>query len=89
MIINNMSAEIQNIKDSVRVHIENASFAEKTKIKDSTLIFKEGFFDSMGFVVLITFLEEKFGIATTDEDLIEENFESINAITDFVVKKKN
>ena len=43
----------------------------------------------MGFVVLITFLKENFGIKTIDEDLIEENFESINAITDFIVRKTN
>jgi acyl carrier protein len=84
-----MSAEIQNIKQNVREHILNATFAEKEKIKDDTLIFKEGFFDSMGFVVLVTFLEENFGIAAKDDDLIEENFESINAITDFVLRKKS
>jgi acyl carrier protein len=41
----------------------------------------------MGFVLLITFLEEEFGVKTVDADLIEENFESINAITDFIVRK--
>ena len=38
--------------------------------------------------MLISFLEEEFGIRTQDSDLIEENFESINAITDFIQKKK-
>jgi acyl carrier protein len=41
----------------------------------------------MGFVVLITFLEETFGITATDEDLVEENFESINAITSYILRK--
>ena len=50
-------------------------------------LFKEGYFDSMGFIMLIAFLEEEFGIKTSDEDLIEENFESINAICDFVDRK--
>lgn len=84
-----MPTEIDNVKEAVREHILGATFAEKGKIKDNTLIFKEGFFDSMGFVVLVTFLEEKFGISTTDSDLVEENFESINAIADFVSRKKN
>ena len=60
---------------------------DETKIQDDTLIFKEGYFDSMGFVLLITFLEETFGIRTNDSDLVEENFESVNAITEFVVRK--
>ncbi len=61
----------------------------RDKIKDDSLIFKEGYFDSMGFVVLITYLEENFGIKTSDSDLVEENFESINAITDFIVRKNS
>jgi acyl carrier protein len=80
---NNSSA----ISDIIKEHIQQAVFVEKDKINNDTLIFKEGYFDSMGFVVLITFLEEKFGISTTDEDLVEENFESINAISDFVIRK--
>jgi acyl carrier protein len=84
-----MTTEILSIKSEIKEHILNAVFAEKEKIKDDSLIFKEGYFDSMGFLVLITFLEEKFGISTNDADLLEENFESINAITDFVVRKKS
>jgi acyl carrier protein len=75
------------VKDKVRVYISQSVHADKDKIKDSSLIFKEGFLDSMGFIVLITFLEEEFKIKTNDSDLIEENFESINAITDFVTRK--
>ena len=41
----------------------------------------------MGFIMLITFIEEEFGIKTNDSDLTEENFESINAVTDFISRK--
>jgi len=75
------------IREQIRDYIHQTTFAEKEKIKNDSLIFKEGYFDSMGFVVLITYLEENFGIKTTDSDLVEENFESINAITDFVIRK--
>jgi acyl carrier protein len=76
------------IRDQIREYIQQATFAEKDKIKNDSLIFKEGYFDSMGFVVLITYLEENFGVKTTDTDLVEDNFESINAITDFIIRKK-
>lgn len=75
------------IKEKVRSYINQSVHVDNDKIKDSSLIFKEGFLDSMGFIVLITFLEEEFKIKTNDSDLIEENFESINAITDFVTRK--
>jgi acyl carrier protein len=76
------------IKEKVKNYVLQAVYADKEKIKDDTLIFKEGYFDSMGFMVLISFLEEEFGIKTNDNDLLEENFESIKAISDFVTRKK-
>lgn len=75
------------IKERVTGYIHDAVYAEKSKINDESLIFKEGFIDSMGFITLITFLEEEFKIKTSDADLLEENFESINAITEFVLRK--
>jgi acyl carrier protein len=76
------------VKEKIREYILQAVYVDKEKVKDDSLIFKEGYFDSMGFMVLITFLEEQFGIKTNDTDLLEENFESINAITDFIIRKK-
>ncbi len=76
------------VKEKIRNYIVQSSHADANKIKDESLIFKEGFFDSMGFIMLITFLEEEFGIKTVDSDLIEENFESINAISEFIQRKK-
>ncbi len=75
------------IKEKVKSYILKSVHAEKEKIRDDSLIFKEGYFDSMGFILLITHIEEEFGIKTSDEDLTEENFESINAITGFVTRK--
>ncbi len=74
-------------QEKIRQYILQASHAEANKIKNESLLFKEGFFDSMGFILLITFLEEEFKIKTSDSDLLEENFESINAIRDFVTRK--
>ncbi len=76
------------ITEKIRTYVLQAVYVDKEKIKDDTLIFKEGYFDSMGFMVLISFLEEEFGIKTGDADLLEENFESINAITEFIIRKK-
>ena len=42
----------------------------------------------MGFLLLISFIEEKYGIKTEDTELLEENFESINAIAAFIERKQ-
>jgi len=78
----------QEINQKVTSYVLESTFAEKEKIKEDTLIFQEGFFDSMGFVMLLGFLEETFGIKPVDADLVEENFESIKAITNYVLAKQ-
>lgn len=83
-----MNSGTETIKQDIRDYIRKVVYVEADKISDSSLIFKEGYLDSMGFIVLITFLEEEFNIKTKDEDLLEENFESINAITNFILRKK-
>jgi acyl carrier protein len=75
------------IKAKVKEYVLGAVFAEKEKIKNNSLIFKEGYFDSMGLMMLIAFIEEEFKIRANDADLIEENFESIDAITSYVSRK--
>ena len=84
-----MEQDILTIKEKVNQYVLQHTFAEKHKIQDDSLIFKEGYFDSMGFIMLITFIEEEFALNTSDADLIEENFESINAITSYIQRKKN
>jgi acyl carrier protein len=76
-------------KELVNNYLRENTLKDANKIEDSTLIFQEGFFDSMGFVLLIDFIENKFGIRTSDEDLVEENFESVNAISKYIARKLN
>jgi len=78
---------VEDIKKEVFQYVYDNAFSSKENITDDVLIFKNGFLDSMGLVMLITFLEDTFKIQTTDADMIEENFESINAIADFVLRK--
>ena len=82
-----MTIDLVTFQERIKQYIVETSHADANKIKNESLIFKEGFFDSMGFIMLITYLEEDFGIKTIDADLVEENFESINAISDFIVRK--
>ena len=84
-----MITEMIEIKEKLKKFILETTSVDENNINDQTLIFTEGYFDSMGFVLLITFLEETFGIKTLDSDLVEENFESIDAMSDFVLKKLN
>ena len=52
-----------------------------------TLLMKEGILDSMSILYLIYELEEKFKISIPLEDVIEENFKTIDAIADFILTR--
>jgi acyl carrier protein len=43
--------------------------------------------DSLGVLKLVLFLERTFGIQVEDEDVVPENFESLNIIAKFVEDK--
>lgn len=87
-ILYDMTNNILKTKEKIKFYILQETFAEGEKIKNDSLIFKEGYFDSMGFVRLVSFLETEFRLKINDDDLMEENFESINAIAEFVKNKK-
>jgi len=75
------------IQEKVREFILKTSYASDDHLNNETLIFAQGIMDSMGFISIISFIEEDFLITASDNELLESNFESINAISDFVFRK--
>jgi len=45
---------------------------------------ESGMIDSLGILDLVHFLEEEFLVTVADEDLQPENFQSLEAVTEFV-----
>jgi acyl carrier protein len=80
---------ITDIKNMIRQYVIETSYANLDQVKDESLIFAEGVLDSMGFIMLINFIEETFKIKAKDSELLEDNFESINAMASFVESKLN
>jgi acyl carrier protein len=75
------------LKTELFAYVKENTFKETDSLKSDTKIFVEGIFDSMGFALLLDFLETKFQITAQDSDLVEENFESIDAIAEFILRK--
>lgn len=72
------------VTQRVRNFITENSYTNMNEYDNGMLIFKEGILDSMGFLKLITFIENEFDIQILDDDLKEENFKSINAISKYI-----
>lgn len=84
-----MTDERIKIQEKIVNHLIKSSHRDIKNINFQTLLFREGIFDSMGFITLIDFIENEIGIDINDEELVEDNFESIAAITDFILKKRS
>jgi acyl carrier protein len=54
--------------------------------RDDDLLAQE-ILDSQATLELVAFLEERFGIEVGEEDLVPENFRSVNAIAAFAERK--
>ena len=77
------------IKKSIHQYIANETKSDTNQIKDGTLIFEQGIFDSIGLLLLIDFINENFNVKTNDDELLMENFESINSMANFITRKIN
>jgi len=62
--------------------------ARKKSITDGDALLDEGIIDSLGVLDLVNFIEGEFKISISDEDLIPENFQSIECIAFFIDKKR-
>ena len=48
---------------------------------------EKGIIDSTGVLELIEFLEEKYSLKAEDDELVPDNFDSLNKVSAYVMKK--
>ena len=75
-----------NTKDAIREYIIQEMLKGKSisKLWDDDQLVESGIIDSLGIMSLLSFVEETFAIQIQGEDLIPDNFESINSIAALV-----
>ena len=56
---------------------------------DEVSFLGKGIIDSTGILELVSFVEEKYSISIDDEELIPDNFDSLNKLSFFITKKLN
>ncbi len=93
IIYDSLFIKLRKMSNSIETKVteyvkSTAAITADFNLKNDTLLFEEGLFDSMGFMALINFLQEEMSIQPNDDELVVENFESINAIVNYVSKKQ-
>lgn len=78
-----------NIKQQVKEFIlDNFVMTGTIELPEDTSLMDSHIIDSTGFLELISFIEERFGIRVFDEEMVPENLDSLAGIERFVVQKQ-
>ena len=78
-----------NIKEQVRAFVtSNFYVADPSSLEDGASLLDHGIIDSTGVLEIIFFIEETFGIAIKDSEMLPDNLDSIERIANFIALKQ-
>lgn len=78
------------VKQQIREFLtQNALFGSTERtFNDGDSFLEKEIIDSTGVLELVSFVEERFGIEVGDEELIPDNFDSIDKLDAYVRRKQ-
>ncbi|SEQ99055.1 Acyl carrier protein [Hyunsoonleella jejuensis] len=78
------------MKQIILEHIENELLVDELdeKLESDTDLLGSAILDSLGMVQLISFVENKFEIKVNPEDMVIENFMTVDDIVNFINTKQ-
>ncbi len=68
--------------------LQRFPLASSKELTSDLSLLESGIVDSLGVLDLVGFIEEEFGIQAEDDDLVPENFDSIEALTRYVTNRR-
>ncbi len=75
-------------KNAVRAFIEtNFILSQDIQLQDADSLLDLQLVDSTGFLELVGFLEDRYGIKVADDEMLPENLESLDNIDQYLVRK--
>jgi len=78
------------IKDQLRQFFSDNFLVEFGKdVSEEDSLLENGIIDSTGVLELVTFVEKTYKIKVNDDEIIPDNFDSIENIIKFVKQKQN
>ena len=76
----------ERILQSIRTRFP---LAKRRKLDASSPLLESGIIDSLGMLDVVSMLEQDFGIAVQDEELVRDNFQTVAHIANFVSRKSS
>ena len=78
-----------NVMEELEKFVVNELAVEhdKKSIAPDEDLLMQGIIDSMGVLKLSSFIEEKFGVKVTDIDMVPENFQNLESLSEFIKER--
>ena len=76
---------MSDVKGVIRNFIvDNFLFGDDDGLTDEVSFLDSGIVDSMGILEIVNFISEEFEVVVADEDLLPENLDSVNNISNYL-----
>ena len=77
------------IKNEIRNFVVvNFLFGDAASLNDDASFIDSGIVDSTGILELIAFLEDTYNTRIEPDELVPENFDSVNRVVEFLARKQ-
>ncbi|MGZ4664036.1 MAG: acyl carrier protein [Frankiaceae bacterium] len=82
------SSEATEIRQQIHDYIVANFLFDCDDVADDASLIDEGVLDSIAVLEVVMFVEERLGVAVSDEEVLPEHFGSIDALTAFVERRR-
>ena len=81
----------QEVEKQIKDYIIKEFLYDKPTVTldNDSLLIEEGIIDSLGIFILISFIDEEFNVKIQADEVLLENFETLNTIKSLVMSKIN
>lgn len=76
------------IEDEVRAFVESNFYVGGKELGREESLLDAGVVDSTGVLELIAFLEDKYALQVSDDEVLPENLDSIASVARYVLRKR-
>lgn len=79
---------VAQIADQIAAYVRETFIADPTaNVPLSRSLVEEGIIDSYGIIDIVEFIEREYSVSIPNEDLVRENFGSINMMSAYVQRR--
>ena len=80
---------MESIQKELRQYITSELGRDVAGVADGESLLEAGVIDSMGVLELVSFIEKRYRIAVSEDEMMPENFDTVDAIASFVSRRQN